>query len=152
MRVFRISKPEYVATSLLGNGSALAPGRWNSKGVRLAYAATSVSLAMLEVLVHVNRDDVPKGLRMLSYDVPDDGFVALPEAQWPKGWNHLPYSDVVRAVGDSFIREGRDLALQVPSAVARGEFNLLINPMHSRFAEIKLLENGELAMDTRLFE
>lgn len=152
MRVFRISKPEYVATSLLGNGSALAPGRWNSKGVRLAYAATSVSLAMLEVLVHVNREDVPKGLRMLAYDVPDDGIVVLPEAQWPKGWNQLPYSDAVRTTGDRFIREGRELALQVPSAVARGEFNLLINPMHPRFAEIKLLDNGELAMDARLFE
>lgn len=152
MRVFRISKPEYVATSLLGNGSALAPGRWNSKGVRLAYAATSVSLAMLEVLVHVNREDVPKGLRMLAYDVHDDGIVVLPEAQWPKGWNQLPHSDAVRATGDRFIREGRELALQVPSAVARGECNLLINPMHPRFAEIKLLENAELAMDVRLFE
>lgn len=48
MRVYRISKPEYVATALLGNGSALAPGRWNSAGVRLAYGAPSVSLAMLD--------------------------------------------------------------------------------------------------------
>ena len=50
MRVYRISRPEYVATALLGNGAALAPGRWNSRGVRLAYTASSVSLAMLEIL------------------------------------------------------------------------------------------------------
>ena len=67
MRVYRISRPEYVATALLGNGAALAPGRWNSRGVRLAYTASSVSLAMLEILVHVNREDVPDGRRMLAY-------------------------------------------------------------------------------------
>ena len=152
MRVYRISKPEYVATALLGNGSALAPGRWNSAGVRLAYGAPSVSLAMLEVLVHVNREDVPDGLRLLSFSLPDDAVHELPEDQWPAQWSELPYTDQVRAVGDAFIREGRHLAMRVPSAVARGEFNVLINPAHPRFGEIELVSNDELAMDARLFE
>ena len=80
MRVYRISRPEYVATALLGNGAALAPGRWNSRGVRLAYTASSVSLAMLEILVHVNREDVPEGRRMLAYEIPDAALAELPTA------------------------------------------------------------------------
>lgn len=152
MWVYRISKPEYVASALLGNGSALAPGRWNSAGVRLAHAAASVSLAMLEVLVHVNREDVPEGRRLLCFELPDDAIHTLPKAEWPAGWDELPYSEAVRSVGDAFIREARHLALRVPSAVARGEFNLLINPGHARYAEITLISNDALALDPRLFE
>lgn len=152
MRVYRISKPEYVASALLGNGSALAPGRWNNAGVRLAYVATSVSLAMLEILVHVNREDVPEGRRLLCYELPDDAIHDLPEDEWPEGWDGLPYSDQVRMVGDAFVTGGRHLAIRVPSAVARGETNILINPAHARFAEIVLVSNDELALDPRLFE
>ncbi|MBP7366919.1 MAG: RES family NAD+ phosphorylase [Pseudoxanthomonas sp.] len=151
MRVYRISRPEYVATALLGNGAALAPGRWNSRGVRLAYTASSVSLAMLEILVHVNREDVPEGRRMLAYEIPDAALAELPPNRWPRGWDKLPYSDAVRRVGDGFVRDGRQLALRVPSAVARGEFNVLVNPAHPQFGQIRLLADDPLALDPRLF-
>ena len=151
MRVYRISRPEYVATARLGNGAALAPGRWNSRGVRLAYTASSVSLAMLEILVHVNREDVPEGRRMLAYEIPDAALAELPPNRWPRGWDKLPYSDAVRRVGDGFVRDGRQLALRVPSAVARGEFNVLVNPAHPQFGQIRLLADDPLALDPRLF-
>ena len=151
MRVYRISRPEYVATALLGNGAALAPGRWNSRGVRLAYTASSVSLAMLEILVHVNREDAPEGRRMLAYEIPDAALAELPPNRWPRGWDKLPYSDAVRRVGDGFVRDGRQLALRVPSAVARGEFNVLVNPAHPQFGQIRLLADDPLALDPRLF-
>ena len=151
MRVYRISRPEYVATALLGNGAELAPGRWNSRGVRLAYTASSVSLAMLEILVHVNREDVPEGRRMLAYEIPDAALAELPPNRWPRGWDKLPYSDAVRRVGDGFVRDGRQLALRVPSAVARGEFNVLVNPAHPQFGQIRLLADDPLALDPRLF-
>ena len=151
MRVYRISRPEYVATALLGNGAALAPGRWNSRGVRLASTASSVSLAMLEILVHVNREDVPVGRRMLAYEIPDAALAELPPNRWPRGWDKLPYSDAVRRVGDGFVRDGRQLALRVPSAVARGEFNVLVNPAHPQFGQIRLLADDPLALDPRLF-
>ena len=151
MRVYRISRPESVATALLGNGAALAPGRWNSRGVRLAYTASSVSLAMLEILVHVNREDVPEGRRMLAYEIPDAALAELPPNRWPRGWDKLPYSDAVRRVGDGFVRDGRQLALRVPSAVARGEFNVLVNPAHPQFGQIRLLADDPLALDPRLF-
>ena len=151
MRVYRISRPEYVATALLGNGAALAPGRWNSRGVRLAYTASSGSLAMLEILVHVNREDVPDGRRMLAYEIPDAALAELPPNRWPRGWDKLPYSDAVRRVGEGFVRDGLHLALRVPSAVARGEFNVLVNPAHPQFGQIRLLADDPLALDPRLF-
>lgn len=152
MRVYRISKPQYVPIALQGYGSAIAPGRWNSSGVRIAYTASSVALAMLEMLVHLNKEDVPTGLRLLSYEVPDEAVFVLPSQDWPPGWSELPYSDQVRQAGDSFVKEGLHLALRVPSAVARGEFNVLVNPAHARFAAVELVRDEPLALDQRLFE
>jgi len=150
MRVYRISKPAFIATSLSGQGAAVYPGRWNSLGVRLAYTAGSAALAMLEMLVHVDKEDAPIGLRLLSFDVPDDAIEVL--AALPIGWNGLPYSAAVRAVGDAWIAASRSLALSVPSAIARYERNLLINPAHPRFADIALIADDDLVLDARLLQ
>lgn len=152
MLAYRVSKQKYVASALLGEGAARVPGRWNSAGVRVAYLATSVSLAMLEILVHVDSGSVPQGLRLLGYQIPDAMVATLPQSEWPAGWDDLPYNDAVRAAGDGFIAGGAALALLVPSAVAQGEFNVLVNPEHRQFDAIALASDDVLAMDPRLFE
>jgi RES domain-containing protein len=150
MRVYRISKPAYVGTALSGQGAAYYPGRWNSQGVRIGYTAGSVALAMLELLVHVDKEDVPTDLRLLSYEVPDDAVKDLEPL--PDGWSELPYSSAVRAAGDQWVAAADSLALRVPSAVARHETNTLINPAHPRFKEAALVADEPLALDPRLFE
>lgn len=45
----------------------------------------------------------------------------------------------------------RALGLLVPSAVARGESNILVNPEHADFAAIELVSNAALELDPRLF-
>ena len=150
MRVYRISKPAYVGTALSGQGSSMSPGRWNSRGVRLAYTAGSSALAMLELLVHLDKEDVPSGLRLLSYDVPDDAILELDPR--PAGWDRLPYSAAVRAAGDAWIASAVSLALRVPSAIARHEFNVLINPAHLGFLKLRRLDDEDLALDARLFQ
>ena len=151
MRVYRICKAIYVSVALQGQGAAMVPGRWNSAGVRMAYTAASVSLAMLEMLVHMNRDVVPDGLRLLTFELPPNTVKDLAKKDWPKGWDQLPYADAVRASGDRFIADGNDLALRVPSAIAKYESNILINPAHEKFGKIKLLLDEPLPLDRRLF-
>ena len=61
MIVYRLCKAVYSA--LDGEGARLWGGRWNSAGRPMVYAAASPSLAVLEVLVHL---DLPAEL------LPDD--------------------------------------------------------------------------------
>jgi RES domain-containing protein len=151
MRVFRITSAKYVGRALSGEGAARAPGRWNSHGIRMGYTAQSESLAKLEMLVHIDRQDVPTGYRILTIEVPDDAIEVLDLDVLPEGWGAFPYDAAVRNIGDRWIAEGRSLALRVPSVVARTEWNLLVNPAHARAGEILLSEDEPLAFDPRLF-
>ena len=54
LRAWRIVKAKHAATAFSGEGAVLTGGRWNSRGVRVVYASSTLSLAVLESLVHLN--------------------------------------------------------------------------------------------------
>lgn len=47
----------------------------------------------------------------------------------PERWNETR-DESLRGFGDDWIRINRTVALLVPSAVIRGEWNVLLNPAH----------------------
>ena len=150
MRVYRISGAAFAADCLSGIGAALYGGRWNSKGTRIAYSAWARSAAILEMLVHVgDRRNVPADRVMIPIDLPDDAVDALDAP--PRGWDALPYSAAVQRAGDAWVRESRQLALRVPSALVRQEWNVLINPLHPRMGEVRVGAAEPLVLDARLF-
>ena len=107
---------------------------------------------MLEVLVHMNWADVPAGHRLQTFELPEGEIYRLPESDWPEGWNELPYRDTVREAGSRFVSEGRYLAMAVPSAIAPGECNLLLNPLHPAIARVVLVSDQALSFDDRLLK
>ena len=76
---------------------------------------------------------------------------------WADGMDRDLPDEVREQIGDAQViwsvhgADGRQLALRVPSAVARGEFNVLVNPAHPQFGQIRLLADDPLALDPRLF-
>ena len=150
MRVFRIIDARFAADPLSGVGAALAGARWNSRGARMGYTSSSRALAMMELLVHVGRDNVPTNRRLLPIDIPDQAIVDL--APLPAGWDALPYRTGVQAVGNAWIAACSSLALRVPSAIVPDEFNVLVNPSHPDFGRIVVGEGVALVWDQRLFD
>ena len=51
MIVYRFANAKY-SKDLSGEGSKLFGGRWNNKGTAILYTSTSISLALLELLIH----------------------------------------------------------------------------------------------------
>ena len=149
MQAYRLVSRAYVDQALSGIGAQRSGGRWNSKGIRMAYAALSRSLALLELLVHVPRTSVPRGCVMLPLFIPDDAVESL--TTLPTGWDRPPCSSAVQRAGDTWVGSGSAVALRVPNAIVRQEFNVLINPAHTRFGEIRTYEPETLAVDERLF-
>jgi RES domain-containing protein len=134
--VWRITRSVHAAYPLSGEGAARAGNRWNSRGVRIGYTSTSRPLAVLEMLVHVSCEGVPDDVVLIPIDVPS---VLITELETPpKDWNALPFGDRGRQAGDTWAREKKSAALLVPSVVLPAERNLLINPLHPEFTQVKI--------------
>jgi len=71
--VYRVCHAKHAR--LDGLGARLAGGRWNSPGRAVVYMAESMSLAVLENLVHMSRQDFPTGYVVIGATLPDDLIV-----------------------------------------------------------------------------
>ena len=58
LSVWRICAAKYLDTALEGIGGLYVPGRWHTQGHKIVYTAQNLSLASLEVFVHLESDRV----------------------------------------------------------------------------------------------
>ena len=152
MELYRLSREKF-AGSLSGKGAALKGARWNSVGVELIYTAANRSLAMAEVAVHFTLGTIPPDYVMATIFVPDDVSLSqLVTKDLPADWSAWPHSVSTQAIGDRFIAENKYAMLKVPSAVTQGDFNLLINPFHSDFSRIQIVQKENFPFDRRIFK
>lgn len=70
IHAFRIVKAKHAATAFTGIAARKFGGRWNSVGVPMIYAAASASLAILEMLVHLQSHELMQ--RYVLFDVAFD--------------------------------------------------------------------------------
>ncbi len=139
MRAVRLSKTRYIDTAFDGMGAKYNGGRWNSLGVAVVYCSESLSLATLEVLVHL--EDIETIVDLYS-SVPvefDESLVEmLPNALLPVDWDNPMISPNTQAYGNRWLTENRSAVLSVPSVIIPQERNYLINPAHPDFSKIRI--------------
>ncbi len=133
---------------LTGEGARKRGGRWNSIGVPLVYASAHLSLAVLEVLVHLESDDLPDNLVATRLEIPGDNVERLEDL--PPEWLEDPLQRQSRRYGDNWAAEQRSVGLIVPSAIIPQETNVLLNPLHPRFGEVRVTEQHPFRFDPRL--
>jgi RES domain-containing protein len=141
----------HAAEAFSGEGARLYGGRWNSPGVNVAYTSTSLALAAVETFVHLEPNLQPDDLVSIECVLPDEIATERIAWEWLPRTRHKGRDESLRAFGDAWIRAGKTVALHVPSAAIRGEWNVLINPGHSEFARIKILEPRAFEFDLRMF-
>ncbi|WP_373519801.1 RES family NAD+ phosphorylase [Pricia sp.] len=151
MIVFRITRAKY-KDDLSGDGAAKNGARWNNKGEKMLYTASSRSLAMAEVAVHVPFGILPIDYFIVSIELPKIEPIVISE-EYLEGsdWKSHPPSPFTQIVGDGFLKENSSLVMAVPSVVAAGEFNYLINPNHKDFHKVKVIDIQPFKFDPRLF-
>lgn len=148
---FRLCKTKHLASAFSGEGARLNGGRWNSPGLSVVYTSSSLSLATLEVLVHL--EDPEAFARLFSWvslEIPEDVVERLDAAKLVVGWSDDEANLASRSVGDSWLRSQRSAVLAVPSVVTPGEWNYLLNPAHPQFSEIRIGEARSFRPDPRL--
>lgn len=152
-RVYRILRRPFSKKPLDGEGAYRFGGRWSSVGTRLAYTAEHLSLAMIEYFIHVEADDPPKDLVLVTADVPDYlSSIPISPKQLPANWRHNPSPPELAEFGDTFVRARSAAILIVPSARVPVESNWLINPRHPEFSKIRLNSAEGFEYDSRFFK
>jgi RES domain-containing protein len=144
MELWRISN--YV--DLSGIGGLRAAGRWHSQGRRIVYLADHPSSALLEMLVHMDRDLIPPTYQLLRVAVPDDIVVEAVRPELLPNWR--TQTMVSREIGDRWLDLSASALLQVPSAISTEGANFLLNPAHPDAARISVTEVIQAPFDPRL--
>jgi RES domain-containing protein len=121
----------------------LIAAKWPHNPV--AFAAETLSLAVLEVLVHLE-SPVPLAAYVVFTVEYTEGMIEdFGPSLLPFNWREYPPPPAAQSLGDAWVHRGSSALLRVPSAVIPHERNLLINPAHSQFAQ--LLIEGPIPLD-----
>ena len=141
---YRLFRRKYSA--LDSQGAFLAGGRWNRKGVHMLYASSSLSLACLEILVHIREPQLPADCGWVRITVPDPLMEQAP--------NDLEAADehACREFGSAWIASGSRPVVEVPSVIVPVDRNLLLNPRHKDFASLTFSEPEAFRFDPRLLK
>lgn len=149
MYVYRLCRQGYRA--LDGEGARLYGGRWNSPGRPVVYTSTSLALAALEYLVHLDPEDVPADLMAQTIEIPDNiDLETVDLALLPAGWERVPEPPACKAIGDAWVNAARVLALRVPAAPVPEERNVLLNLRHPGAAQVSIVSERRFFYDPRL--
>jgi RES domain-containing protein len=109
------------------------PGRWNTAGQRVIYAAPTLALAVLESAAHIDDNGLPLNKYVIEIDVPEAIWqrrTSIAAHTLPVGWDAIPAGIVSFAIGSKWVASGASALLEVPSAIVPEEFIVLINAAH----------------------
>jgi RES domain-containing protein len=144
MELWRISN--YI--DLSGIGGLKTAGRWHSQGRRIVYLADHPSSALLEMLIHMDRDLIPPTYQLLRVAVPDDIVVETVGSELALNWRSQTM--VSRGIGDRWLDRSTSALLQVPSAISAHGANFLLNPAHLDATRVGIAEVVQAPFDPRL--
>ena len=112
----------------------------------MLYASNTLSLACLEILVHIKEPRFPFDYAWVRIEIPA-GLIDRPF--------RLPGSageDLRRQLGSEWIRAGRRPVIKTPSVIIPAEKNFLINPEHPAFRDLSFSKPEPFRFDPRLLK
>ena len=147
---WRITKRKYAGQAFDGAGARKYGGRWNSPGSAVVYTAESQSLAVLELLVHLEGPQLLERYVLIPVEI-DESLVAKIEIkELPKNWQSYPAPKRLSAIGDEWLRAASSAVLETPSALLPAESNFLLNPNHSDFPKLAIGDPVPFQFDPRM--
>ena len=147
---WRIFKKKLRASAFTGEGARRFGGRWNSKGNSVIYTSQSPSLAILEILVHLQSHEILEDYLLGSVSFDEASVETLPPGKLPAAWRRHPSAASLQKLGDRWLQEKTSLVLQVPSVIVAAECNYLLNPAHPDFSECIFGKPQRFKFDPRL--
>lgn len=151
-QAWRLVRRSRAAAAFDGEGAFRFGGRWNSKGRRAVYASSSLALALLEILVHIDPSRAVPELVAIPIEIPCGMIEQGPHSSLGGLGHGLPWPlKQTRQIGDHWLAGAKRAVLQIPSAIIPIESNYLLHPAHPEFTQCRIGEPEPLPLDTRLY-
>lgn len=111
----------------------------------MIYLADHPSTALLETIVHFERDALPHSFQLLAIDA----VKSLPfeTAVLPDKW--FEESAQTQKIGQDFLKRRIHALLRVPSVIMPQAFNYLLNPAHPDAGQFKIAQTWRYPFDSR---
>lgn len=153
LTVYRLVRARRAKDAFDGEGARLFGGRWNPPGVPMVYTAAHLSLAALELFVHLEPDTAPDDWVSIRVQLPGSLRISRRTvADLPADWRAVPAPVMLQELGASWVRDGKTVALAVPSAVVPEEENVLLNPAHRDFSALRFGGPQPFSFDPRMWK
>jgi RES domain-containing protein len=149
LSAWRLTKTKLIAGAWDGEGARKSGGRWNSPGIAVVYSSGTLSLALVEVLVHLPSGILP-AYSAVRVDFDESMVTAVGPRDLPANWRDYPPPPDTKAIGDLWVAQGSSLVLRVPSVIVPTEYNYILNPAHPAFADLTIGEPMPFPFDPRL--
>jgi RES domain-containing protein len=139
--LWRITTPRHEHDALSGEGASRYSARWNPKGTRILYTATSAALAILEYLANLSLANAPDTIVLVRIECASQ-IPLMQRSALPKNWADYPAPKSTQQLGKAWVKASTSLALGVPSVVlpTDDDYDVLLNPQHADKKHVKVME------------
>jgi RES domain-containing protein len=154
LKSYRVVAKRHAGEAFSGEGSCKYPGRFNPLSTYMVYTSESLSMAMLELFVHMpyskHRDKINSLYCFFPCSFAEGLVKALERKALPPDWDAHPIPVSTRELGRRWLDSAESLILKVPSVVNPVECNYLINPKHPDISKMIIGGPQDLNFDERL--
>ncbi|HIF9519264.1 TPA: RES family NAD+ phosphorylase [Photobacterium damselae] len=153
LTIYRVTKEQYI-NQLNGYGGSKTDGRWHPKGSLCIYFGLSAAGSMLEMANYIPDLSLAAdmGYKIAAYKIPAELLDEFSEKDLPDNWDQMSHGIATQQIGKNWLESNVNVGLILPSAAVPGglEKIALINPLHPRANEIKLVKVFDLKYDERM--
>ncbi len=121
----------------------------------MVYLAKTITLAALEILVHLDDAGMRASYSFIPISFPAACAVISGKkgvASLPEDWSATPAPPDCARYGDEWVASRQSLILRVPSVIVPWESNFLLNPLHPDWSVVKIGEAQSFDFDPRLIK
>ena len=147
---WRIVQRKFVKSAFSGEGARRFGDRWNSPGHAVVYAAQSQALAALEILVHLDSEELLQRYVAIPVTISERLITKVRLSALPKNWRAYPAPPATRSFGDAWLALACSPVLRVPSTIIPSEFNFLLDPTHRLLSKLRIGKPVRFHFDPRL--
>ena len=153
LTVWRLVKAKHARSAFDGEGARRFGGRWNARGTPVVYLCSSLSLAVLELFVHLTAEDARLRFSAIPVGIPSG--LAIQELRidnLPEEWRSEPPFHACKALGSEWAEANEAALLKVPSVIVPHEFNYVLNPRQPDFSRLSVHKAEPFGFDSRMWK